>query len=458
MNCVDMPAPKVKSRAEWGVGPSTIWPAVDAELSGAVIHHTAGNNDYAAWQGPSIVKGIWNYHTYGRGWGDIGYNFLVDKYGNIYEGRTGSLASSDTQMPIGAHAAPGNTGSVGISVMGNYTSKTIEPAALEALADVIAWQFGRAGVDPNGTFTYRDRAGIWRSIAAINGHKDIANTACPANIYPELGKLRTMTKDRITAAPATSIPTVPSSLTFSYSVQSGYGWPADSVWGVGDFAINGYSDLILRTDDGKLLFYNGQPNDRFVGPRQIGHGWNGMADLFTGLDFDGDGLNDIIGLRHDGKLFHYAGRGDGTVRPARQIGHGWRFEHMFGVESGPDGRPAFVGIKPDGDMYIYRTNGAGNFAGTTHYPGNYSHLVGAVGVGDWDDSGFTDAVVIGPNDELFFHSDVTEGGYAKRSQIGQRWGAFDQLEVVYSTGNVHRLWAIRNDGKLFTYAWENAGR
>lgn len=407
---VPMPAPKVMSRSEWGVGTSTIWPASNAKLTGAVIHHTAGVNNYSAAESPGIVRSIWNYHTYGRGWGDIGYNFLVDKYGNIFEGRTGSLAPPDTQMPIGAHAAPGNTGSVGVSVMGNYTSKNIEPAALNGVVNVLAWQFGRAGVDPHGTFSYYDRG--WQSIAAINGHKDISNTACPARIYPELGKIRTITKDRITAAATTPgqpgsppVATVPSQMAFSYSVQSGHGWPPEGAWGVGDFAENGHSDLILRTADGRLMLYDGRGNDRFWARRQIGHGWNGMVELFTGFDFDGDGHNDIIGLHKDAKLFLYSGRGDGTV----------------------------------------------------HCPGDYSHLVGAVSVGDWNGSGYTDVVTIGPKAELFLYSDITEGGFAQRSQIGQRWGAFTQLEMAYSTGNVHRLWAIQNDGKLYTYAWEYRG-
>lgn len=153
------------------------------------------------------------------------------------------------------------------------------------------------------------------------------------------------------------------------------------------------------------MLYDGRGNDRFWAGRQIGHGWNGMVELFTGFDFDGDGHNDIIGLHKDAKLFLYSGRGDGTV----------------------------------------------------HYPGDYSHLVGAVSVGDWNGSGYTDVVTIGPKDELFLYSDITEGGFAQRLQIDQRWGAFTQLEMAYSTGNVHRLWAIRNDGKLYTYVWEYRG-
>lgn len=457
---VPMPAPKVMSRSEWGVGASTIWPASNAKLTGAVIHHTAGVNNYSAAESPGIVRGIWNYHTYGRGWGDIGYNFLVDKYGNIFEGRTGSLASPDTQMPIGAHAAPGNTGSVGVSVMGNYTSKNIEPAALNGVVNVLAWQFGRAGVDPHGTFSYYDRG--WRSIAAINGHKDISNTACPARIYPELGKIRTMTKDRITAAATTPgqpgspppVATVPSQMAFSYSVQSGHGWPPEGAWGVGDFSGNGYSDLILRTQDGKLLFYEGVGRDQFAPGRQIGHGWNGMKDLFTGFDFDADGINDIVGLRHDGKLFHYSGNGDGTVQPARQIGHGWYFAHMFGLEQGPSGKPAFVGIKDNGDMYIYQTNGAGSFNGTTHHPGYFNYLEGLISIGDWDNTGYSDAIGIDPSGKLFYYSDITQGGWKTRAQIGHGWGAFNQLEVGYSEDGLHRFYAIRNDGRLFTYAYE----
>ncbi|MDV6238342.1 N-acetylmuramoyl-L-alanine amidase [Trueperella bernardiae] len=461
---VDIAAPKVISREEWGAK-KTSWPPETVKLSGAIIHHTAGNNVYTEAQGPAIVKAIWNYHAFGREWGDIGYNFLIDKYGNIYEGRTGSLASAAGQMVIGAHAAPANTGSVGISVMGNYTSIDPTQVSLDSVATVLAWQFGRAGLDPFGTFIYTDHSGVKRSINAISGHLDVAATACPARIYPKLGQIRAAVAKLISdkqAAPGTpntpSYVDVSATAAYSYSAQSGHGWPATDVWGLGDANDDALADLLLRTADGRLLFYAGRGEDQFMPGRQIGHGWQNMASLVTGIDFDGDGINDILGIHADKRLYFYPGNGTGGVNPGRQIGHGWAFTRVFGVAQGPGGKPALVGLKAGGDLYIYATNGAGSFTKTSHPAGNYAHLKGATFVGDWSGSGYSDAIAIGADNNLYYYADITEGGYGKRARIGSRWNAMAQLELGYSEGNLHRFYAITKGGLLYTYGYESNPR
>ena len=102
----------------------------------AIVHHTAGSNSYSKSQSASIVRAIELYHVQGNGWNDIGYNFLVDKYGQIFEGRYGGI----DQAVVGAHAQGFNTGSVGIALIGDYTSTSITPAARAALVSLIAWR------------------------------------------------------------------------------------------------------------------------------------------------------------------------------------------------------------------------------------------------------------------------------------------------------------------------------
>ena len=89
----------------------------------AIIHHTAGQNDYTRAQAPAIVRGIELFHVKGNGWNDIGYNFLVDRFGTIYEGRFGGV----DRNVIGAHALGFNTGSVGIALLGTYGSTKPSP-------------------------------------------------------------------------------------------------------------------------------------------------------------------------------------------------------------------------------------------------------------------------------------------------------------------------------------------
>ena len=87
------------------------------------MHHTADTNNYTADQVPAMMRSIYRYHTVSRGWGDIGYNVIVDKYGRLWEGRFGGLAST----VIGAHAGGFNTGTFGVSMLGNYDTTPTTP-------------------------------------------------------------------------------------------------------------------------------------------------------------------------------------------------------------------------------------------------------------------------------------------------------------------------------------------
>ena len=105
-------------------------PIYAPSLQLAIVHHTAGSNTYTRAQSAAIVRAIEIYHVKGNGWNDIGYNFLVDKYGQVFEGRYGGI----DRNVVGAHAEGFNTGSVGIALLGNYDSAAPTPAALAAVA------------------------------------------------------------------------------------------------------------------------------------------------------------------------------------------------------------------------------------------------------------------------------------------------------------------------------------
>ncbi len=159
----------------------------------AIVHHTAGSNSYTKSQSASIVRGIELYHVKGNGWNDIGYNFLVDKYGQIFEGRYGGM----TKPVVGAHALGFNTGSVGISVIGDYGSTSITPAARAALVSLIAWRLDLAHVDPLSKVVRvsagnsRYPAGRAVTLNAISGHRDVYPTSCPgARLYALLPSIR----------------------------------------------------------------------------------------------------------------------------------------------------------------------------------------------------------------------------------------------------------------------------
>jgi hypothetical protein len=187
-------SPLVISRASWNANERIRrgLPDYANTLRFAVVHHTAGSNSYTRAQSASIVRGIQRYHVLGNGWDDIGYNFLVDKYGQIFEGRYGGV----DRNVVGAHAMGFNQGSAGVALIGNYDSSTVTPAARSALARLIAWRLDVAHVDPSTTFTWRSTgnpkfpSGTNITLRTISGHRDTGYTTCPgSNLYGELPQL-----------------------------------------------------------------------------------------------------------------------------------------------------------------------------------------------------------------------------------------------------------------------------
>ncbi|GAA1396971.1 N-acetylmuramoyl-L-alanine amidase [Luteococcus peritonei] len=182
--------PAIVSRAKWGADESLVRlngadcvPAnLDTTIKAAIVHHTAGTNSYTAEQSPSIVRGILSYHTKSLGWCDVGYNFLVDKYGTVFEGRHGG-----TDNPVhGAHATSWNTDTVGISVMMNSSTAKQSSAAMTSVSRVLAWKLAGNYRDPQAKLTL---AGKY--INRIARHGDVMSTSCPGtNITAYMPTLR----------------------------------------------------------------------------------------------------------------------------------------------------------------------------------------------------------------------------------------------------------------------------
>lgn len=197
-----VPQPPIMSRAEWGADES-ISPEAPAYLPGpvkaVVVHHTVDSNAYTCADGPALVRGIYTYHVKSNGWKDIGYNFLVDKCGVLYEGRKGGV-----DRPVfGAHTYGFNSETAGISMLGDYNTAAPTAAALTSVARLAAWKLGQYGVDPNSTTTLTPGAAggnyfgkTWATgekltFPTVFGHRDGYNTECPGNnLYGQLGTIR----------------------------------------------------------------------------------------------------------------------------------------------------------------------------------------------------------------------------------------------------------------------------
>jgi flagellar hook assembly protein FlgD len=184
--------PGILTRAQWGADESIVRgsPYYAERVRFAVVHHTAGANSYSTAQSAAIVRGIQRYHVLANGWNDIGYNFLVDKYGQVFEGRGGGI----DRNVVGAHAQGFNTGSTGVAVLGTYSSSRVSKAARSALVRLLAWRLDVAHVDPLSRVTWfsggnpKYPAGTAVRLRAISGHRDTGPTSCPGSgLYGQLG-------------------------------------------------------------------------------------------------------------------------------------------------------------------------------------------------------------------------------------------------------------------------------
>ena len=138
------------------------------------------------------MKGIQLYHVRGNGWNDIGYNYLVDRFGTVYEGRYGGI----DKAVVGAHARGFNTGSAGIALLGTYSGQAPTKAAQGALTSLIAWRLDVAHVDPLSmqnvisSGSERWAAKVPVLLRAVSGHRDTGFTECPGGtLYSRLNQI-----------------------------------------------------------------------------------------------------------------------------------------------------------------------------------------------------------------------------------------------------------------------------
>jgi uncharacterized protein with LGFP repeats len=198
------PRPDLRSRRDWGADNDLRngRPAYLDRLKQVHVHHTATGNSYSRSDVPGIIRGIYRYHTQSLGWFDIGYNFLVDRFGRSWVGRSGGPA----RLVRGAHTLGFNHDSVGIAMIGTLTSRKPWRPAVTALVRLAAWKLdkrdrkatGRVTTTSTGSDRYRDGRRV--RLPAVDGHRDTNDTACPGGrLYDRLPAIRRRTQHRIDA-------------------------------------------------------------------------------------------------------------------------------------------------------------------------------------------------------------------------------------------------------------------
>ncbi|MGW1751400.1 peptidoglycan recognition protein family protein [Streptomyces sp. NPDC002092] len=189
------PRPRIVTRRGWGADEDLRERgfAYTKKVKAAFVHHTSSGNTYRCSQAASVIRAIYRYHVVSMGWRDIGYNFLVDKCGTIYEGRAGGVAKAVR----GAHTLGFNNNSMGIAVIGNFSKSKPPAAVLKAIARLTAWKLGLYGANPRGkTYLKSSGGNLYRKgknvrMNVISGHRDGYPTACPGwQLYRKLGTIR----------------------------------------------------------------------------------------------------------------------------------------------------------------------------------------------------------------------------------------------------------------------------
>ena len=193
------PKPYIYSRAQWGANEKIReqTPPSYGTVKTGFIHHTVNANNYTAAQVPALIRGIYAYHVESRGWRDIGYNYLVDRFGRIWEGRWGGV----DKAVVGAHTLGYNEVSFAMSAIGNFDIANPPQAVLTAYARLFAWKLSLYNIRADATHLWVKN----RYLNAINGHRDVGQTACPGRyLYAKIPYIRTLAQSYQDAAQGAS--------------------------------------------------------------------------------------------------------------------------------------------------------------------------------------------------------------------------------------------------------------
>ncbi|MDR2378488.1 MAG: FG-GAP-like repeat-containing protein, partial [Bifidobacteriaceae bacterium] len=432
--------PTVNPRSKWNAAPADYsgntpkgQPVLADKLSGAIIHHQAGSNVYTEAQVPGVIRSIQSWHMGNNGWDDIGYNFLVDKYGGIWEGREGGI----DQNVVGAHAFEFNTGTTGVCFLGSMETAQPSAAALDAAGRLVAWRLGLAGIASLKGQTVYPNDPLKQSKPIVAGHRDVNATTCPGRyLYAKLDFIRSYQP----------IPALTRRV--AQSVLSP------------DLDGDGRGEILAVDDLGALLMFP-MTSATQLGPAvQIGSGWTGYTLLAPG-DWNGDGIGDLMSVDPAGRLILYPGDGE-LGFSSQRIGWGWTgYAPTVSPDLDGDGCPDILAIKLSSHvLYLYRGDGKGGFkqsAGQrvgSGWQGWELHAAGDLG-GDK----LGDIFGVSPDGLLYSYQGVKGGGFGPRARVGSGWNGWRLMAGADLTGDSRPDIAGLEKTKRFVnvYEWLKAG-
>ncbi len=397
------PMPTIYSRADWGADERLRGCCVEyGEVHAGFVHHTVNANGYTKAEVPAILRGIYAYHTQSRGWRDIGYNYLIDRFGRIWEGRYGGI----TLPVVGAHTLNYNENSFAASAIGNYDIARPSAAMVDAYARLYAWKLSLHGVRPTSR---QNVAGT--TFNAISGHRDAAQTACPGRyLYAK-------------------IPTI---IAQAQKYQHGFlGRDLQH-----SFVRDSRPDLLMVDQAGAVSVARGTGPPGFAAP-VVPSGVAGPTSL-AGMDrvvpvgdVTGDHVNDLMARNAStGSTAVYPGVGDGTfgapIRPVMR----WAGDDLFagvGDVTG-DHRNDVVGRSATtGGLRVYPGRGAGRFGAGRVAITQAAGFTLLTGGGDFNRDGYSDLVTRGTNGTVLVWYGDGQGGFPTHQRLARDWSGKDML-------------------------------
>ena len=475
--------PAIYSRAAWGANERLRRAAPEyGQVQLGFVHHTVSSNSYTAAQVPAMIRGIYAYHVQSNGWSDIGYNFLIDRFGRTWEGRYGGM----NKPVIGAQTLNYNAWSMGVSAIGNFEVASPPQAMTNAFKRVFAWKLSLSGLPATGTVVANGK-----SFQRVSGHRDGFKTACPGRYLfakvPEIragaaaiiGSLpratinrdidRNGTPDALSYTPAGAgvpISTPVSVLATAQRTPVRGGVALNTGWNglrnvtlSPDLSGDGKADVIAQDPAGnRLRIYLGNGRG-FSGVLYRGKGWNGITRLIAVGDHNRDGRNDIMATKSNGDLVFYPGDGAGWVGTARIIGHGWNTISTFtnAGDLNHDQIPDLLGTRrSDGALFMYAGQPDGSLAGRVQWGSRWGALSAVVGGSDLDGDAYPDVYARLGGGMITYATDAS-GHWARTTKWGSGWNAMSQLSTGadFNGDGVADLMAVRtavNRGTMMLYA------
>ena len=399
--------PTIFSRAQWGADESIRNKSAlrYGTISAGFVHHTVNANDYTEAQVPALLRSIYAYHVKSRGWSDIGYNFLVDRFGRIWEGRYGGI----DKPVVGAHTLNYNDYAFAMSAIGNFDTVQPPDAMLRAYGQLFAWKLSLHGVNPASTSQQVGRS----TFPAINGHRDAGSTACPGKyLYAQLPLIRTYAGE---AAPVAPVPVAPTPVSVSEPNPQN------------NLDASPYPDLVVRrAADGQGLVIPTGGLTSFQQRTVVGKtGWDERADVLVSPDLTGDGVADLVTADRSGVVRVRAGAGNGKFGDtAKKLElRGYSLVTAVGDING-DARNDLV-ARFKGRLTTLLATGKGGFARkvTRKGYGNYRQLIGG---GDVNGDGRADLLLKTKN-RLLLQRGYGTGRFAPATRVAGSWSGFNRL-------------------------------